>query len=344
MNKILCAALLFIALAVTAPALDLGDPAPALTVGKWITGSPVDPTKVDDQTFYLVEVWGVTCPPCVRSIPLLNEIQKKYAGQGLKIVSFTNDEEAEVRPFLEKHPMEYSSFVDKDGGSTISYMAADNRTTIPHAFLFDKSGALVWIGNPLDNLEKRVNQVISGQLSGEKAQKVRTLRDELQEAFASQNFSKVLDNLDKLEGLEPDNSQYYQIHYRILTELGEADPFEVKDLLDKWYKGVQDDAEGLVILSMIAIDQGHPAARNPQLAITAARKAYAMESDAKPQAGLNLAEAYKAVGRIDLGLKVLDQVAAEAKSVEVEEMVQAIKSFYNRLQKVAENPEAEYKP
>ncbi len=344
MKKFLLAALLFLTLAVTAPALDLGDPAPALNVGNWITGSPVDPTKVDDKTFYIVEVWGVTCPPCVRTIPLLNELQKKYADKGLKIVSFTNDEEADVRQFLEKHPMEYSSFVDKDGGSVISYMAADNRTSIPHAFLFDKSGTLVWIGNPLDNLEKRINQVISGQLSGEKAMKVKALRDELQEAFASQNFSKVLDTLDKLEVLEPDNSQYYQIHYRILTELGEADPFEIKDLLDKWYKGVQDDAEGLVILSMIAIDQGHPSARNPQLAITAARKAYAMDSEAKPQAGLNLAEAYKAVGRIDLGMKVLDQVAEESKSPEVEEMVKSIKAFYTRLQKVAENPDVDYKP
>ncbi len=344
MKKFLLAALLLFTVALAAPALDLGDPAPALSVDKWITGSPADPTKVDDKTFYLVEVWGVTCPPCVRTIPLLNELQKRYADKGLKIVSFTNDNEEEVRQFLEKHPMEYSSFVDKDGGSTISYMAADNRNTIPHAFLFDKTGALVWIGNPLDNLDKRINQVISGQLSGARAQKIRAARDELQEAFASQNFSKLTDTLDKLETLEPDNSQYYQIHYRVLTELGEADPFEIKDLLDKWYKGVQDDAEGLIILSMVAIDQGHPSARNPQLSLTAAKKAYALASEAKPQAGLNLAEAYKAVGRIDLGQKVLDQVAEESKNVEVEEMVKAIKSFYSRLQKVAEDPEAEYKP
>ncbi len=163
-------ALIFCLSLAAANALDLGDPAPAISVDKWITGEPADPTVVDGKSFYLVEVWSVTCPPCVRSIPLMNEVQKKYAADGLKIVSFTTDAEEDVRPFLADHPMEYSSFLDKEGASIINYMAADNRTTIPHAFLFDREGALVWIGNPLDNLEERVKQVISGVLNKERAE------------------------------------------------------------------------------------------------------------------------------------------------------------------------------
>ncbi|MCC8115896.1 MAG: redoxin domain-containing protein [Planctomycetes bacterium] len=340
MKRFLLAALLFLALTLPGVALDLGDKALPLSVDKWVTGEPVDPTVVDGESFYLVEVWSVTCPPCVKSIPIMNDIQKRYADQGFKIVSFTTDSEEEVRPFLEQHPMEYSSFLDKECESVINYMALDNRTTVPHAFLFDKSGILVWEGNPLDNLEKRVQQVLSGELSGEIAVKVKEARDQLQEAFNAQNISGMLSALETLEGLEPANSQYFQIHYRLLTELGMGDPFEVEELLDRWYTGSQTDAESLIVLSMVSLDQGQPTIRNPELALRAAKKAYSIDSDLKAQAGLNLAETYKGIGRIDLALKTLDELPSLTTDPEDAEMIAAVRTYYGKLEKLGENPDA----
>ncbi len=340
MKRIMLAALLLLAVSLPGFALDLGDKALPLAVDKWITGEPVDPTVVDGETFYLVEVWSVTCPPCVRSIPIMNDIQKRYSDQGFKIVSFTTDTEEEVRPFLEQHPMEYSSFLDREGESVINYMALDNRTTIPHAFLFDKSGILVWNGNPLDNLEKRVQQVISGELSCEIAVKVKEARDQLQEAFNAQNISGMLSSLETLEGLEPGNSQYFQIHYRLLTELGMGDPYEVEELLARWFSGSENDAESLIVLSMVSLDQGQPNVRNPELALRAAKKAFSLESDLKAQAGLNLAETYKEIGRIDLALKTLDDLPALTTEPEDAEMIAAVRAFYSRLEKLGENPDA----
>lgn len=345
MKKTLLAALLFCAVSLPALALDLGDPAAEISPLAWVTGEPADPTKNDGNTIYLVEVWSVTCPPCVQSIPILNDLQKRYADQGFKIVSFTTDTEEEVKQFLGDHPMEYSSFVDEEGATMIRYMAADNRNTIPHAFLFDKSGALVWIGNPLDNLKLRLKQVLDGTLNRERAVAIRDAKDGLQAAFESQNIEGMLTSLKELEDLEPGNAQYYQLHYRIITELGSGDDNDVRELLNAWYLGSKDDAEGLAILSMVAMDQGHPGQRNPELALSAARRSFALDTpkQLKVQAGLNLAETYKNIGRIDLALETVKEVAKLVDPGEID-TVSAIEDFYLRMQKLGQNPEAEYKP
>lgn len=343
MKNAFLTALLLLATMLPVWSLDLGDPAPAISAAQWITGEAADPTAVDDNTIYLVEVWSVTCPPCVKTIPILNDLQARYADKGLKIVSFTTDTEQEVKDFLVEHPMEYSSFLDKEGETMVKYMAADNRNTIPHAFLFDKSGTLVWIGNPLDNLEFRINQVLDGSLNREKALAVRDARKGLQSAFEAQNIEGMIKSLRELETLEPENGQYYQVHYRILTELGAGTESDVLDLLNVWYKGCYDQAEDMVILSMVAIDQGHPNVRNPALALAAAKRAYTVDATTRVQAGLNLAEIYKNIGRIDLALATLKDVAGVADTEDLDTII-AIENFYKRIQKLSEDPDAEYTP
>ena len=323
--------------ALPAGALDLGDPAPEIAVDAWVTGEAVDPTQIDGKTIYLIEVWSTTCPPCIRTIPLLGDLQKRYAGQGLKIVSFTSDPIDEVRRFLEIYPMEYSSFIDKGGITTVNYMAADNRNTIPHAFLFDRSGAMVWTGNPLDNLESRIKQVIAGTLNREKALAIRDARRNLQAAFAAQDIDGMLEFLKDLQVIEPDNAQYYQVNYRIIAELGVGDAADVNELFNLWYQGCRDQPEGLMVLSTIALEQGPPQFRNPELALAAAKRAYAVaaDGDGRTEAGLNLAEVYKSIGRVDLSITMLDQLDDPG----YREMIDDIRDYYARLAELGKNPD-----
>ena len=343
-KKILLAAVLCAVAVFPVHTLDLGDSAPEIAAESWVTGEPVDPTKPDGNTIYLVEVWSVTCPPCVRSIPIMNDIQKRYADKGLKIVSFTSDTLDEVKEFLSEHPMEYSSFIDKDGTSTINYMAADNRTTIPHAFLFDKEGALVWIGNPLDNLEKRIQQVISGELNRERAVALREANQTFQDAIRSDDVVNIIASLKKLQELEPENPQHYRIHYGILAEYGAGDEKDVQDVLIAWYKGSLNQPESLAVLSMIAMDQGAPGMRNPRLALAAARRAYGLDSDVKLQVGLILADMYKSIGRIDLAQDLLKELSGMTTDADEMEMIQSIQKFYTEVQDISKNPDAPFEP
>lgn len=343
MRKTLAATLLFLFAAFPALALDLGDKAPAITPDKWVSGSEIDPTKPEEGTFFIVEVWSTTCPPCVRSIPMLNDIQKRYADKGLRIVSFTTDTLDEVEPFLKQHPMEYPSFIDKEGATYINYMAADNRNTIPHAFLFDKAGLLVWIGNPLDNIEGKVKQVLDGTLTGEHALAIREAREGLQTAFEGQNVDGMLASLKTLQKLEPDNVQYYQLNLRILSQFG-GKPEDVAALYSAWYEGCKDNAEALMVLALVAVEEGHPEQRNPALALAAAKRAYSLDSDAKLEAGLALSETYKNLGRLDLAITTVDSMKALTKDPGELAVLDSLDGFYRKAKQVGENPDVEFKP
>ena len=70
------------------PSLKVGDPAPALKVGKWLQGDAV--TKFEPGKVYVVHFWATWCPPCIGKMPHLADLQARYKGQGVTVISFTS--------------------------------------------------------------------------------------------------------------------------------------------------------------------------------------------------------------------------------------------------------------
>src|SRR5262249_22089324 len=64
--------------AVAAP--QIGEKAPPVKVSKWMTSKPsVLPGEKDaDKKVFIVEFWATWCGPCMKSIPHLAELHKKY--------------------------------------------------------------------------------------------------------------------------------------------------------------------------------------------------------------------------------------------------------------------------
>ena len=48
----------------------------------------------------LVNFWATWCEPCLREIPLLEELQKDYGGRGVQVIGVAIDDPAEVRRFV----------------------------------------------------------------------------------------------------------------------------------------------------------------------------------------------------------------------------------------------------
>lgn len=48
----------------------------------------------------LVNFWATWCEPCLREIPLLEQIQKEYADRGVQVIGVAIDDPAEVRQFM----------------------------------------------------------------------------------------------------------------------------------------------------------------------------------------------------------------------------------------------------
>src|SRR5262245_28360101 len=80
----------------------------------------VEITKLDGGAFKLsdfqgkvlvVDFWATYCPPCVRQVPQLAELSRKYRDKGLEVIGLTSDDKADqgqVVEFLKKAGADYT--------------------------------------------------------------------------------------------------------------------------------------------------------------------------------------------------------------------------------------------
>lgn len=187
----------------TAHAQDLivGSPAPPLASGEFVQGEAVK--EFEKGKTYIVEFWATWCGPCVRVIPHVNELQKKYADKGLVVIgqNVWERDEAKVKPFIEKmgEKMTYRvALDDKSGGGegkmAGTWMKAAGQRGIPAAFIVNKEGTIAWIGHPGTLATATLEQIIDGSFDtaahAEKAKKEKELRRAIQGATAK--FEKAL--------------------------------------------------------------------------------------------------------------------------------------------------------
>ncbi|HUJ44712.1 MAG TPA: TlpA disulfide reductase family protein [Opitutaceae bacterium] len=92
----------------------------------------------------LLEFWATWCGPCVASISHLNELQTKFRSSGLVIVGVSSEREAVVADFLKKNQVRYAIAVDSTGRLFRTFGVS----AIPHAFLTDRRGTIIWEGHP----------------------------------------------------------------------------------------------------------------------------------------------------------------------------------------------------
>ncbi len=199
-----------------APSGNLGDPAPALEIAEWVKGGPVDLASGKGKKIFVVEFWATWCPPCRTSIPHLTELQKKYKAKDVVFIGVSDEKASVVKPFVEKQgdKMDYVVAADKDRKTFAAYMKAYGMNGIPHAFVVDKEGRIVWHGHPMAELDQTIQQILDGKydmaVSKKRAEAQKLLEefyevanDDAQKARADE-LAKKLEALDtELGGIEP---------------------------------------------------------------------------------------------------------------------------------------------
>src|SRR5690349_4893215 len=88
----------------------------------------------------VVDFWASWCVPCRRSFPWLNEMQARYADQGLVVVGINVDtDRAEAEKFLKEFPARFDILYDATGRMPMEYGV----TAMPTSLVFDREGSLV---------------------------------------------------------------------------------------------------------------------------------------------------------------------------------------------------------
>lgn len=148
--------------AFSAAKLKIGDPAPAIKVGKWVKGEPV---KIEPGKVYVIEFWATWCGPCRQSIPHLTELAKKYKGK-VTFAGISVWERGDVAKFVKDMgaKMDYNVATDNSGGYMAkAWMEAAGQNGIPSAFVVGKTGKVLWIGHSMSDLEGVLEKVLSGK-------------------------------------------------------------------------------------------------------------------------------------------------------------------------------------
>jgi thiol-disulfide isomerase/thioredoxin len=172
MKHFLRAMLCCLLVARTGYGMELGDPAPPLSIDTWIKGAPVDVR--DGKSVYVIEFWATWCGPCKECIPHLSELQQKLKAKNVTVIGISSEPARTVKPFVEKmgSKMNYAVATDKEEKTSAAYMGAFGVDGIPEAFLVDTKGRLVWHGKPLNGLEETLAEVIGGTYDLETARNV----------------------------------------------------------------------------------------------------------------------------------------------------------------------------
>jgi thiol-disulfide isomerase/thioredoxin len=111
---------------------------PELVVEKWLTEAPNTEGKC-----VLIEFWATWCPPCRKSIPLLNRLHERFSDR-LAVIGISEENEAAVRA-LREPAIRYYSAIDTQQRSK----KAVGVRGIPHVIILEPEGYVVWEGFPL---------------------------------------------------------------------------------------------------------------------------------------------------------------------------------------------------
>lgn len=112
-----------------------GDPAPNLSA------FPVEGTMPDTTNrVVLLDFWASWCGPCEITLPLFDDLHRRYAPLGLVVIGVSVDSDKEdMDRFLRKHPVSFPSVRDAFGHLAQAY----NASALPRTFVIGANGKIV---------------------------------------------------------------------------------------------------------------------------------------------------------------------------------------------------------
>lgn len=123
------------------------------------TATPPDPQLIDAQGYQklvqqyrgkalVVTFWATWCEPCRDEYPMLNELAKQYAPQGLKVVGVNLDDEGDIilmRRFVARYKPIFPNYRKKPGeeGPFRDAVLPGWNGSLPASFFYSKDGQRV---------------------------------------------------------------------------------------------------------------------------------------------------------------------------------------------------------
>ncbi len=324
----------------------IGDKAPPVNVAKWVNQEPpaLPAGKEADKHIFIVEFWATWCRPCWNSIPHLADLHRKHQKDGLIVIGVSNEESETISKFVntetkgKKRDMPYYVGVDNDMATTSDW--TDDIPTIPHAFIVNKTGIVVWHGNPLDTeeMDAVLRKVIAGKYDIQAAksasiveEKYDKLMAELQATYATRNEARIFEILEQMIALRPEKLQPYLIRRKMLITFDRQS--EILAWNEKILSAFKDDSESLSYVAQLELSEP-PENRDPILLVGATSRLIKLAETPDAETLALLARVQLEAGLIDLAVKTQAKALKVAKE-EAREPYQKSLDYYKAMKKLS---------
>lgn len=315
-------------------ALDVGQPAPALTGVTWIKGEGAEP---GGGRVAVIEFWATWCPPCRDSIPHLTKLQKQHGDQ-VAIIGLSDEDRATVEPFVNDMATKMDYRVGlADAATKTAYMTGVRG--IPHAFLVGADGTVLWKGHPA-GIDQPLARVLAGTFDAASEGEAVKLQGELEALFSGKggkggkgepDFERALEISARLLALQPENEMALQVR------LGVAKHLERPELHTETLAALPIDQMSATRLNGIAwnlLNEDDFAWRAPEHALRFAKAAHAKEPQssaitdtwARALYTLGLVDQAIAAQRLAIAAATGDEAVGLEKSLAYYEQVKALQT------------------
>lgn len=144
MKKLLSTIILGIVISITTQAQEK---MPAIQI-KDMQGNSIDASTLsNDGKPIVISFWATWCKPCIRELTAIHDMYPDWQEEtGVKVIAISIDDSrqsAKVRPFITSQGWEYEVYLDENSDLRRSL----NVNNIPHTFLLDGEGNIVWQHN-----------------------------------------------------------------------------------------------------------------------------------------------------------------------------------------------------
>jgi thiol-disulfide isomerase/thioredoxin len=200
-----------------------GDPAPSIAELVSVSGEKLD--RFEPGTIYVIDFWATWCGPCIKAMPHMSELAKKYKDKSVKVhgISIWETEMRadkalvdRVRDFVQTsetiaYPISYGG---DNGDLARRWMNGAGRSTIPTVFVIDKEGKIAWIGHPMMGLDDALAKIVAGTFNPAKEQEAAKQREDnrqigmrmatrLQQRVQAKDWDAALEIADNIIEIDP---------------------------------------------------------------------------------------------------------------------------------------------
>ena len=136
--------------------VDTGGMAPPLKSTRSYNTKDGKAISLDDfrGSAVLIDFWATWCGPCVSAMPHIQELYAKFNTKGLVVIAHTDSSSQDVGGFIKKKKLDFIFSIGTEIGKSWGVNG------IPHAFLIDPSGKVVWHGHSASVREKDIEKAL----------------------------------------------------------------------------------------------------------------------------------------------------------------------------------------